>query len=489
MKNKSAQSTTVIKKDAAPADPHKGWLTNFFTQMKHWDGWKNILTGLGTGKDARTFSQAEWRKMSETDIENLYASSAMAEKICDMPIDDAFTDGFKFGGLGTSDLAKFQAEWDRLKATTHFRELFKRARQYGGACLLKVYNDDLRMENPVDVKNSPTEIKNLLLFNRFELFVDYEGVDKDMLSPTFGTPKVYQFIGRGAVIAENNMAPIHASRMIRVDGAWLPDRLRVSNNYWHDTVLSKVYDAIRNYETAHDSMNQLTKDLSVGVFKIKNLASIMTGPDGDTSITNRLHAVNMSKSIARAVVVDAEGEGFEWQNRTISGAGELVGLAENRLAADSKFPKTKLFGTSPQGGLGQSGDTEGETWYKFVEGKQKNDLEPIMLEFGREICAYLGIKNGDKLTMTWNPLWSLSEKEEAELRNKQAQTDQIYMEWNVTDPSEVRKSRFMGDKYSIETTLDKSLDSDKIREKEKEEATNVQLLTEKTKNGIENPTT
>ena len=81
-----------------------------------------------------------------------------------------------------------------------------------------------------------------------------------MLSPDFNKPAFYTFFGVGSV--ENGNSKIHASRVVRMDGTFLPDDLMKSNGYWHDSVLSKPYDAIRNYAEAHDSISGALKGLS-----------------------------------------------------------------------------------------------------------------------------------------------------------------------------------------------------------------------------------
>ncbi len=60
------------------------------------------------------------------------------------------------------------------------------------------------------------------------------------------------------------------------------------------------------------------------------------------------------------------------------------------------------------------------------------------------------------------PLWQLTEKEKAETRKIQADTDAVYLDRQVLKSTEVRSSRFGGDTYSSETVLsaeDSSIDS------------------------------
>lgn len=162
----------------------------------------------------------------------------------------------------------------------------------------------------------------------------------------------------------------------------------------------------------------------------------------------------MAKSVLRAVVIDSEGEEFDYKARSMTGVKDLVDKGEDRLAADSGIPRTVLLGQSPTGGgLGSGGEHSSNNWNKFLESFQRDQLKDPITQLSNELATILKIDNKD-LAVTFAPTWVLSEKEEAELRAKQAETDQKYIDMGVVDVSEVRQSRFGGDKYSIETKID-----------------------------------
>lgn len=462
-------------KTVAQPTQKKGWLTEFFNVQKIVDGWSNIITGLGTKeRDARNYSTVTWRRMSETEIEEFYAGDAMAAKVVDLPVEESTEKGYKLTGITTEQEKKVKAELARLHFDECIVDAARKARLYGGSAILKVYDDDLILDAPAiplyarsgDVTGTRRArvIKSLVSFQRFELYSTWEDVNKDILSSDFGHPRLYTFIGRSTAAAYANNIKIHYSRLVRFDGAWLPDKLRQSNQYWHDTVLSKLYDAIRNYANAHDSVNAALKDVSTAVFKIKGLADQVLS-DCDDKVLERLQLVNLTKSIARAVVLDAEGEDFDYKVRNMSGVEKLVESAEKRLTAETGMPHTVLLGNSPTGGLGQSGNHESTNWNKWISSYQETKLKPQMLEIIKEVAASISVPV-ENLDIEFNPLDEPSEKEIVETRNKQASTDQIYMDAGVLDPVEVRESRFGGEKYSVDTSIDKGLDPEPKKNQE-----------------------
>lgn len=467
--NKKAELVVVENKDS--------WLQPFFAGMRQTaqmiDGWKNAITGINVaGKDARMSMKIFWRKPIEVDLEHLYAGDAMAAKIVDKVVDTAFEKGYSFTGISKDEEKKLKDKCKELCFDETIMAAKKKARLYGGSVILKVYDDNLVLEQAVDPEK-PAPIKSFVIFQRFELYSTWEMVNKNILSQHFNTPMWYSFVGRSAAAAYVTNIQIHASRLVRSEGAWLPDRLRQSNNYWNDSVLSKLYDAIRNYADAHESVNAAIKDLSVAVLKIKDLDSKVSSTDGEALLRKRLEAVNLTKSIIRAVVIDADGEEFEYKVRQLGGAEKLLEKAEDRLSSESNIPRTILFGEQSAGGLGSgaSGEHSSDNWHSFVETYQKNDLKPSMLNILKDFCVELGIKS-DSLDIEFEPLWQESQKEIVEGRNKQADTDQKYIDMGVLDAQEVRDSRFGGDEYSIETHLDMTISAEDL---EPEQPTEQQL--------------
>jgi uncharacterized protein len=446
------------------------------------DGWTNIMTGMGlANKDARVSESAERKLLPENQIEHLYAADSQAAKIVDMIVDTAFEKGYEWTGISDEQIKTLKQRLDELRFDCAIKDALKRARLYGGAVIFKSYDDNLILDLPKNPANV-VPIKALIVLQRFELFCTWEDVNKDILSPDFGKPRMYTFNGRNGEAAYLSNVRIHHSRVMRFDGNWLPDKLRHANQYWSDSVLSRPYDAIRNYAHAHDAVNAALKDLSVAVFKIKHLAD-MIGADADQKVLNRLQLVALTKSIIRAVAVDADGEDFEYKARNFTGAEKLVEQAEKRLASEAGIPHSVLFSDSPTGGgLASNGEHNSENWYNQVESYQCNEAKPKMLMLVKEICDELKIDHS-KLDINFQPLWQMSEKETVEMRKAQAEVDKIYNELGVLDQTEIRESRFGSGKYSIETTLDKAMDAKLVEEAELGKEMQAEALKNKGKPG------
>lgn len=415
------------------------------------DGWSNVLTGLGiAGKDKRMSSEVTWSRMSREDADNLYAGDDISSNIVDIVPEESLSKGYTLTGLDKEITEDLVNEANNLQLNRKVLETWKMGRQYGGALLIKVC-EDASIEAPM----SGRMIKNLIPISRWELSPDVNNLTTDIFSINFGKPESYRLFSEQV---QNTRGMIHHTRAIRFDGQKLPLQLYKNNNHWHDSVLNKLQNAIRNYNISHDAGAATLQDFSVPVMKLNGLAdSLRADENCGKDIQNRMMMVNLTKAIARMIVIDADNESFEHATRNVTGFADLLGKVESRLSTAAKMPRTKLFGESA-GGLGSTGEHQENNWNDFIISEQTNYLKPLLLELYKDIlrAKYPNI-DGKKLDIEFVPLKQLSEKSEAEIRKIQAEVDNIYIQAGVIDTTEVAQSRFGGDKYSTDTKIDVSL--------------------------------
>jgi phage-related protein (TIGR01555 family) len=418
------------------------------------DGWASFLSGLGIkGRDKRVSADWFYEKLSEVDVETLYASDDIAAKIIDLLPEDALREWIELKQLDQDLETEVMDKIEELGTRTHLEEAWKWARMYGGAGIYITIDDGLDPQDPV-MEERIYDIKSLTVLSRYEL-IPYQ-INSNLDSPFFGQPEIYRLqTSQPTDFVERY---IHHSRLLRFDGVILPRRLRIQNQWWGDSVFTRTLNAIRNYGLTHDSAVAALQDFSVGVFQIKNLADLISSGN-EAIVKQRLELINYSKSVIKSMVLDTE-EKFEHQSKSLSGIPEVMKQANSRLVVASGMPHTKILGESPSG-LGATGDSEVRDWYDYVKNQQKIVLRPQLSTLLRYIFLS---KNGptagvipEKWDLEFNPLWQMSDKEQADMQLVVAQKDQIYIQNQVLDPDEVSRSRFGGEKYSMDTQIDEGL--------------------------------
>lgn len=409
------------------------------------DGWLNLITGLGArGKDKRTAAEAHWLRHDDLFFEHLYASDGMAARIVDLLPEEALRKEWCYSGVEKSKSDSYVTRLNDLDAKTKFREAWKQARQYGGSAIVYFSKGTVGMNEPM---RENEEVVALQVLNRFELQADPNSIDMNPLSPTFRQPTLYRLTLIQGGGTDLNMLVIHVSRLELFHGAKLPRRLFVENGYWHDSVLTRPFNAIRNYQTSNDSAAAILQDFNVGVFKMRNLAELVAAGKED-QIRERVELANYSKSVIRSLIID-ESETYEEKSRTVTGMPELLKAAGTNLVAQTDIPHTKLLGESPDGS-NATGNSTTTAWYDYVDSQRKEYLASKLLNLTKK----LNPGTPKNLGVDFESLWQLDDNEEADVRLKVAQSDAVYLDRGVLDPAEVAVSRFGGDKYSMETELD-----------------------------------
>jgi phage-related protein (TIGR01555 family) len=171
------------------------------------------------------------------------------------------------------------------------------------------------------------------------------------------------------------------------------------------------------------------------------------------TLQNRMAVVDAARSVARALVIDAEGEDFQYVPRNAAGIDKLLEMTWLRLAAAARMPVTRLMGQSPSG-MNATGASDLRFWYDTVRASQRHELKPRL-----ERIVNLAAKNVEGVDpgvweVNFPSLWQMSEKEEAEVKKIVAETDKIYTDSGVVLPEEVTISRWGSGAYSSEMDLD-----------------------------------
>ena len=411
------------------------------------DGWMNLLTGLGvSGKDKRMGLEAEWSRMDQSTAESTYAVDDIAATVVDLLPDEAFREGFKLKNIDKDVESKIHEQFERLEAFEKMNEAWKLARIYGGAGVLMIVDDGLDLSEPLQIEKVRS-IKNLVVFNRWELVASY--IQRDITMPDFGMPISYRVSPQST--ASTFYQEIHASRILRFDGTKLTRRQFVANNYWGDSILTRLLNALKNYNSVHDSAASALQDFNVDVFKLKNLAELVASGQ-ESQIKTRIDIANLSKSVNRAMLIDLD-ETYETKSRPLTGVTDILNKADERLTAASRTPHTLLLGQSPSG-MNATGNSEERNWYNYVRSQQELVLKKKLNLLFQLIEKTIGVEFTKTFSWEFKPLWQETEKQKAETRLIQAQTDRIYLDTGVLDATEVAASRFGGEDYSLETQLD-----------------------------------
>lgn len=395
------------------------------------DGLLNVVSGLGGGKDKRSFSVwSQPRRLDRQELENMYRGSWLGKRIVNSIAEDMTADGWRFSFDGESEEMSQTVQKAEKKFSLYAKitEALKWGRLYGGGVIVIGTKDSAHMTEPLDVESlGEGSLRYLHVLDRWRI-APVGVICKDLDSKWFGLPEIYQ-------IAESSVQ-VHCSRVIRFGGEKLPYFPWVANSYWDDSVLQHVMDSVMNYDASTQSVASMLFEANVDVISGVGISQLLSEKDGEAKLTKRFGIAAMMKSFTHTLLLDST-ETYEKKSNNFSGLAQIIQQFTVDVCGASDIPATRLWGQSPAG-LNPTGEGEMQNYKKMLGSKQESDLrEP--LEYLYEIVARSEGFYDEDMELIFLPLTKLSTKDQATVDYQNAQRDDIYMKAGVVPEHVVAK--------------------------------------------------
>mgnify|MGYP005801912487 CR=1 FL=1 len=437
------------------------------------DGYVNLLNRYGTSKDTTERYRFQPEPVIPDDLLTMYyEGNGLFAKIIDTPAEEAIKHGFSLDSLKDQEIEDFYVEaLDELDWEETAMTAIRWARLFGGSIVVMLINDGRGLEEPLDWRNIRS-IDDLRVFDRSVIQPDYSSMFNYSPEDPFrtrgsrlGMPERY------FVSSRYGSFTVHDSRCLVFQNGILPENTSNSiYQLWGIPEYVRIHRAIRDAEVAHGSATKLLDRSIQAVYKMKDLSAELATEDGETRVLRRLQTIDMARGLLNSITIDSEGEDYDFKTFQFSGVADVIDATCNFLSALTSIPQTILFGRSPAG-MNSTGDADLENWYNFLERLQRRMIKKN-LRYLLSVIFQAGVRTGEvdevpKIKISFNPLWSLSETEQADLESKKAQTQltraqtaQLYIDKQVIDPSEVRKKLADSEEFDVENMLDEYEDED-----------------------------
>jgi phage-related protein (TIGR01555 family) len=219
---------------------------------------------------------------------------------------------------------------------------------------------------------------------------------------------------------------------------------------WTISVLQRPYEVLRLFGTSFASVGHLLQDASQGVIKIKDLMHMIAA--NRPALLARMELLDTSRSVARAVLLDAENEEFTRVSTSFAGLPELLDRIMQRMSAATRIPVTLLMGRSAAG-MNATGDSDFRAFYDSVKSEQRDRLEPVLLQIYRLLAIARG-EDPEGISIEFHPLWEMSEAERALLEKQDAERDSALITSGVLYPEEVALRIARGRRSVTDTEID-----------------------------------
>lgn len=229
---------------------------------------------------------------------------------------------------------------------------------------------------------------------------------------------------------------VHSSRLLTFVGREVPDLLKPAYSFGGLSLSQIAKPYIDNWLRTRQSVADLISSFSVNVLST-NMADQMATQGND--LFNRVDLFNLLRDNRGTMVLDKDKEKWETVTTPLGTLDTLQAQSQEHMAAITRIPLVKLLGISPAG-LNASSDGEIKVFYDYILSYQRkfftDNLKRIL---GFVQLSLFGNVDPD-IGFDYENLWSMSEKEEAEVRKTDAETDAILVnDVNAISPEEVRE--------------------------------------------------
>lgn len=425
------------------------------------DSWQNTLTGVGDAtRDKRMGARLIPDRMTDEFWEELWVGNAFAKRFVELEPNEMTRKGRDLVVKDDDDdRAKEISGWvigrrEELGVAKSQNQALRWRKGFGGGAVIMGVDDGQKPDQPVNFKR----IKNLRFMNPVDKRrlspLAYYG---DPMAPRYGEVAVWRMQPESMLGASASaFIDVHESRMLIFRGDITSPRTLQRCNGWGESGFVSVYRELADFGMSWDGISHLLTEVGYGVTKIKALHSLIGAGKG-AQVIERARLLAMSRSVARTMLVDADGEDFKREAIPLGGLPEIMKLKAGIVAAVMDIPVQILMGEAPAG-LNASGDATIRAWYDKCSGLQETDLKPQDDKVDKILlCSTEGPTKG-KEPQKWHgkyrPLWQMTDKEAAEIREIQQRTDVGYVAAGVLLDAEVAASRFGGAEWSAETVID-----------------------------------
>lgn len=411
------------------------------------DGYIDIAKKIGTKAVGNTGFNLTL--VDDKTIASLYVGNGLTRRYIDLLVDDMTRQWIDIPEDTDGLLMKYLKN---IKAKKEVKNAVRCAKLFGGSVIFMVIEDGKLPNEPVDI-NAIKSVSKLKHFSRKFVTIDLLNYYNNAMQSNYGDPEYF-------TILDVNSTPqiVHESRCLVFKGEYYPAfELAVQPGYerfWGLSVMQSLHETFEDYGLALQALLRTFQKFNIDVLKIKNIMGLLSNPDGKRLMDARIQIFDLAKSVSNTLLLDSD-ESFETVSQQLTGAADAFTKIQETVSAMTGVPSNILMGTALKG-MNKDGSGEMRIYYDKIKSEQEEDMLPQL----EKLTYYIKLAKDSKLSsetdydIKFNSLWQQTEEEIVNMRAKQAETDERYINMGVMDPDEVRQNRFGNGHYSIETNVE-----------------------------------
>lgn len=378
------------------------------------DGFANFTARMGLGaqnilSDSTYIFDLLTRNRMK--LEAMYRGSWIVGAAVDAVAEDMTRAGVNIKGSDDPEaIQQIQSKLTRLGIWHSLLETIKWGRLYGGAIALIVI-DGQDPATPLNVDTvGKDQFRGLKVFDRWQLRPSLQNMVLEGMD--YGLPEFYDVISNIATGQVSNLR-IHHSRVIRQIGIQLPAMQAMTEEWWGESVIERMYDRLVSFDAATSGAANLIQKAHLRTVQIDKLREVLAaGGKAEENLLSMFHHMRMLQTNEGLTLLDKE-DTFAAHSYTFSGLSDMILQFGQQIAGATGIPLVRLFGQSPAG-LNSTGESDLRMYYDNVAAQQESRLRDGMMKVLRVMHKSLfGVLPPDNFDFDFVPLWQIDINEKA----------------------------------------------------------------------------
>jgi phage-related protein (TIGR01555 family) len=395
-----------------------GAFSDFYTSM----GNQYTMGGLLTVKN--------------TDYAAMYRANWVAGKVIDAVAEDMTSQGVRLTGLDQAVADTVQKALTKKQVWADVTDAVRWSRLFGGAiAVIEIVGQDAA--TPLDLKAIKSNtFSSLKVYDRNSVKISKEVIAEGR---DVGLPTAYS-------ITKDDW--VHHTRVIRFVGTNLPPSMAAQEDYWGDSVLSRIVPEIDALAKLFKAIQLLTDKARLSIRKVDGLHQAIQANQGQW-ILDEAAMVNNLQGLTNTTVIDSK-DSMEALTYNFQGLPELVIKHTEQVSGACEIPVTRLYGQSPSGF--NSGASDLTMYYDRINSLQESDLREG-LERIIQVILLSDAQVADQFTMEFVPLNKPNELEQATIAQNNTNTILSAYGAGLIDDVEAKQELMSQARFGVFTSI------------------------------------
>ena len=380
------------------------------------DGFANMAARMGLGAQ-NVLSESTYifdlLTRNRLKLEAMYRGSWIVGVAVDSVAEDMTRAGISIKGSDDPEvIQQMQSKLTRLGVWRSLLETIKWGRLYGGAVALIVI-DGQDVSTPLNIETvGKDQFKGLKVFDRWQLQPSLQNMVLEGMD--YGLPEYYDIISNIATGQASSLR-VHHSRVIRQIGIQLPAMQAMTESWWGESIIERMYDRLVSFDAATSGAANLIQKAHLRTVQIDKLREVLAaGGKAEENLLSMFHHMRMLQTNEGLTLLDKE-DSFTANSYSFSGLSDMILQFGQQIAGATGIPLVRLFGQSPAG-LNSTGESDMRMYYDNVASQQESRLRDGMMKVLRVLHkSLLGTMPPDNFDFDFVPLWQTSTKEKADI--------------------------------------------------------------------------